>query len=333
MRNLAFPRAMLPAIAVLAMLALGVTASDYWISILVLAGVYAIVATGLNLFMGYTGQTSFGHNAFASIGGYTTAIVTTGFGWPPVLVLILGGGITALVAGLIGYSVIFLKVRGHYLGMVTLGLGLIGVEMAIEFDSITNGTTGISGVPPLGVGPFEITSSRGMYWLLVLLVPFAIWCAHRIRTSRIGRALRAVSGDEQAAQALGINASAYILLAFVVSAVYASVAGSILVHQLAFVSPEVFGMYFLTILFTVLFVGGVGTTFGPLVGALVVVLLPEALRGLAEYRELIYGAMLLIIIVFLPGGLMSPASWRPVAAAFRRSGAKPVVAANQPTSR
>jgi len=334
MSNVLSPRP--AAIAACSLLAagLGILASDYWISILVLVGIYAIVATGLNLFMGYTGQTSFGHNAFAAIGGYTTAIMTTAYGWPPVPVAILGAAFAALIAALIGYSVLYLKVRGHYLGMATLGLGLIVVELAIEMERITNGTAGISGVPPIGIGDLEIASSRGMYWLLLVLVPFAIWCAHRIATSRLGRALKAISGDEQAAEALGINASAHILVAFVVSAVFAAAGGSLLVHQLAFVSPEVFGMFFLTLLFTVLYVGGVGTTFGPLIGALVIVLVPEALRGFADFRELIYGIFLIVVVVFVPGGLTSASSWGPALGwfrAYRRSAHSS--AANRPSPR
>lgn len=307
--NLRSPRAPMIVVGFAAFIAMGVFFSEYWISILVLAGIYAIVATGLNLFMGYTGQTSFGHNAFAAIGGYTTAILTAEFNWPSIPALVLGAIFTAIAAAGFGYSVIHLKVRGHYLGMVTLGLGLIVVEIAIEAESLTNGTTGISGIPGIGIGPYEIASSRGMYWLLLVLVPLAVWCSYRINRSRLGRALSAISGDEQAAEALGINASAHILLAFVTSAVFASVGGSLLVHQLAFVSPEVFGMFFLTLLFTVLFVGGIGTILGPLVGALLIVPLPELLRQFSDLRELVYGVLLLLIVVFAPGGLCSPGTW------------------------
>jgi branched-chain amino acid transport system permease protein len=296
----------------------GLMASNYWISIFVLAGVYTIVATGLNLFMGYTGQTSFGHNAFAAVGGYSTAILTTFYGWPPILAMVFGALLAAAIAAAIGYSIVHLKVRGHYLGMVTLGLGLITVELAIEMDKVTNGTQGIAGIPGFGIGGYEITTSRGMYWLMVFLAPLAIWCAHRISTSRVGRALIAISADEQAAEAIGINTSAHILLAFVVSAAFAAIGGSLLAHQLAFVSPEVFGMFFLTLLFTALFVGGIGTTFGPLVGALLMVLTPEALRGFSDFRELIYGGFLMTIIVFAPGGLCSSSTWTPLLKWFAR---------------
>ncbi len=136
---------------------------------------------------------------------------------------------------------------------------------------------------------------------------------------RLGRAPRPYSGDEQAAGGvLGVNASAHILLAFVISAIFASVAGSLLVHQLAFVSPEVFGMFFLTLLFTILFVGGIGTIYGPIVGALLIVPLPELLRQFSDLRELVYGVLLLLIVVFAPGGLCSPGMWSALGKAVRR---------------
>jgi branched-chain amino acid transport system permease protein len=276
---------------------------DYVLSLMVIGGVYAIVCIGLNLFMGQTGQISFGHNAFAAFGCYGTAILTTEYGWPPVAALVASAVLAMLGAIVIGLPT--LRLKGHYLAMATLALGLIAYQLAVQLKAITLGFLGISGIPTLSVGSWKLDSDIDYYYAVWIGVAVAVWISYRIIHSRVGRALGAIAGNEDAARALGVNVSRYKLLAFAVSAIYASVGGSLLAHYVTFVSPEVIGIGMTTLLFTMIFLGGIGTTSGPILGAVVISILPSLLSRFENYRQLVYGLMLLAVIMFVPRGLHS----------------------------
>ena len=282
---------------------LPLAANDYVLSLMVIGGIYAILCTGLNLFMGQTGQISFGHNAFAALGCYGTAILTTSYAWPTLAALILSALLAIVVAVVVGMPT--LRLRGHYLAMATLALGLIVYELAVQLEPLTAGFLGISGIPGLGIGVWRLRGDLQYYYAVWLLVGVGLWCYVRIINSRTGRALGAIAGEEMAAQSLGINVSRYKLIALVISAVYASVAGSLLAHYVTFVSPEVIGLGMVTLLFTMLFVGGIGTTTGPILGAVLISVLPSLLTRFQDYRQLVYGAILLLVIMFAPRGLHS----------------------------
>ena len=162
---------------------------------------------------------------------------------------------------------------------------------------------GLSGIPPLGIGRFEIVSDRAQLAFLALMVALSIWSAMRLRASRFGRALVAIAGSEDAARALGIDVAHYKLMAFLISAAYAALAGSLFVHVVGFVSPEVFGLHMVVLAFTMLYVGGIGTAAGPLIGAVVISLLPETFRALKDYQDLAYGAGLILLLIYAPKGL------------------------------
>jgi len=283
--------------------ALPLVGDDYVLSLMVIGGVYAILCIGLNLFMGQTGQISFGHNAFAAFGCYGTAILTTEYGWPPVAALVASAVLAMLGAIAIGLPT--LRLKGHYLAMATLALGLIAYQLAVQLKAITLGFLGISGIPTLGIGSWKLESDIDYYYAVWIGVALAVWISYRIIHSRVGRALGAIAGNEDAARALGVNVSRYKLLAFAVSAVYASVGGSLLAHYVTFVSPEVIGLGMTTLLFTMIFVGGIGTTSGPILGAVVISILPSLLSRFENYRQLVYGLMLLAVIMFVPRGLHS----------------------------
>ena len=275
----------------------------YLIAVLHFAAIYVVFVTGLNIFMGFAGQVSFGHNAFAAISGYTSAVLTATHGWGPLpaaAVGILGALICALI---VGYPT--LRLRGHYLAMATLAIGLIAYEVAVQWQSVTQGYMGISGIPPLGIGRFAVTSDRAILAFLVVVAALGVLAAAGIRHSRLGRALVAVAGSEDAARALGIDVARYKLIAFLVSAFYAAVAGSLVVHAVGFVSPEVYGLHMVVLAFTMLYVGGIGTVAGAALGALVIGLLPEAVRRFSEYQDLAYGALLILILIYAPGGIAS----------------------------
>jgi branched-chain amino acid transport system permease protein len=198
-----------------------------------------------------------------------------------------------------------LRLRGHYLAMATLAIGLIVYEVAVQWQSITQGYMGISGIPPLAIGRFAATSDRAILLFLIAVAACGVLAAARIRHSRLGRAFVAVAGSEDAARALGIDVARYKLIAFLISAFYAAVAGSLFVHAVGFVSPEVYGLHMVVLAFTMLYVGGIGTVAGASLGALVIALLPEAVRRFSEYQDLAYGALLILILIYAPGGLAS----------------------------
>lgn len=280
----------------------------YLVTVLGFAAIYAIFVSGLNFFMGYTGQVSFGQNAFAALSGYTSAVLSTTYGWPPLVALPVGVAGAALLALIVGYPT--LRLRGHYLAMATLALGLIVYEIAVQWQSITQGYTGVSGIPPLGVGRYELASDRQQLIAIVAVTAIALWAAGRLKHSRLGTALAAIAGSEDAARALGIDVARYKLIAFVIAAVYAALAGSLFVHFVGFVSPEVYGLHMVILGFTMLYVGGIGTVYGPLIGALIISLLPETFRGFKDYQDMAYGAALILLLIYAPKGLAGLATLR-----------------------
>ena len=275
----------------------------YAATVVSFALIYAVFVTGLNVFMGFAAQVSFGQNAFAAIGGYSSAVLTATYGWSPFPAMALGIAAAIATAAIVGFPT--LRLKGHYLAMGTLAIGLITYEITVEWQSVTQGYLGISGIPPLGIGPYEITSDRGQLITLSLIVAACSFVAERIRNSRFGRALAAVAGSEEAATALGIDTSHYKFAAFLLSAGFAALAGSLFAHVVGFISPEVFGLHMVIVTFTMLYVGGIGTVAGPLVGALIVSLLPETFRAFKDYQDLAYGAALILLLIYAPRGLAS----------------------------
>ena len=295
-----------PVLAVLWVLAVALVAwvfitGSYLIAVLHFAAIYVVFVTGLNIFMGFAGQVSFGHNAFAAISGYTSAVLTATYGWPPVPAAALGIACALVCALIVGYPT--LRLRGHYLAMATLAFGLIAYEVAVQWQSVTQGYMGISGIPPFGVGTLTVASDRAILVWLIAVAALGMLAAAAIRHSRLGRAFVAIAGSEDAARALGIDVARYKLAAFLISAFYAALAGSLFVHAVGFVSPEVFGLHMVVLAFTMLYVGGIGTIAGAALGALAVALLPETVRRFSEYQDLAYGALLIAVLIYAPGGL------------------------------
>ncbi len=304
-------------LAVLVLLLCGVgyvfATGSYLMTALGFAAIYAVFVAGLNLFMGYAGQVSFGQNAFAAIGGYGSAVLTTQMGWTPLPALLASAVLAAAVAGVVG--VVTLRLRGHYLAMGTLAFGLITYELAVQWEALTGGYMGISGVPPLSIGPFSADTDRQTLAVLLAAAVVAVWTTARLRRSRFGRAMGAVAGSEDAAAALGVDVARTKLVAFVAAAIYAAVAGSLLAHAVGYVSPEVFGLHMVVLGFTMLYVGGVGTALGPLLGSLLIGMLPEVIRGFRDVQDLVYGVVLILILIRAPGGLAG--LWRGPAGALR----------------
>ncbi len=297
----------IPAILAAGIVAFAIWDGGYIVTVVGYGLIYTIFVAGLNLFMGYAGQTSFGQNAFAAIGAYASAVLTATYNWPPVAGMAAGLVGSIAVAVIVGYPT--LRLKGHYLAMATLAIGLIVYEVAVQWQSVTNGYMGISGIPPLGIGKFELVSDRAQLVFLSAAAGVSMLASWLLRNSRFGRALVALSGSEDAARALGINVGGYKLAAFVISAIYASISGSLLVHIVGFLSPEMIGMNMVILAFTMLYVGGIGTTVGPLIGAIAISLLPETIRSFKDYQDLVYGVALILILIYAPGGIASLGSF------------------------
>ena len=273
----------------------------YLLTVLQLAMIYGVFCVGLNFFMGYTGQASFGQNAFAAIGGYGSAILTVQYGWEPILALVVSMAVAGVAAVVVGFPT--LRLRGHYLAMATFALGLITYDVSVQWTDLTQGYMGYSGIPPLGIGPFTVEDDKLKLVCLAVILAFGVWLSSRLRHSRFGRALRAISSTELGAAALGIRVSRYKLLAFIIAALYASVAGSLFAHTVGFISPEVFGLQMVVVTFTMLYVGGIGTVLGPAIGAVIASLLPEVVRSTGRFQDIAYAAVLILMLIFVPKGL------------------------------
>jgi len=273
----------------------------YYLSILIFIGIYSLITIGLSLLMGYAGQISLGHAAFFGLGAYASGILTTRLNIAPIPAAIVACLFTGLVAFLI--AVPTLRLRGHYLAMATLGFGQIIYVVFNAWIKLTGGPSGFGDIPRIRLAGICFDSDFKYFYLVWSVVLVGFLLAIHIVHSRIGRALRALHSSEEAAGTLGINTSRYKIEIFVVSTMYASIAGSLYAHFVTFLSPESFGISFSILLVTMVVFGGRFSVWGAILGAAVLFSLPEYLRVARDYDVLIYGVVLLLVVMFLPGGL------------------------------
>jgi branched-chain amino acid transport system permease protein len=275
---------------------------DYYLSVLVFMGLNSLVVMGLSLLMGYAGQISLGHAAFYGIGAYCTGILTTHFGFSIYSALFSGIILSIIVAILVGIPA--LRLKGHYLAVATLGIGEIVFIIFNEWMELTGGPSGLSNIPVFNLGRFSFNSSFRFYYLVWGINLLALWFSLNIIHSRVGRALRSMHGSEIAASAMGVNLSFLKMQVFVLSAIYASVAGSFYAHFVTFIAPNNFGLM-VSIMFLMMgVIGGIQNIWGALLGASLLTFLPEYLRVFDQYDILVYGAILLLILLFMPEGLL-----------------------------
>ncbi len=261
----------------------------------------AILAVGLNLLMGYAGQISLGHAAFFGIGAYSSAILTTRYGWNAWPAMAAGFAFTGLLAFLVARPI--LRLKGHYLAMATLGLGIIVHITLVQTEGLTGGPDGLSGIPGLSLFGWAVDSDLRWYMVMSATLLLVLWLALNIIASRSGRALRALHGSEVAAEMMGIDTTATKTGVFVVAALTASLAGSLFAHQQSFISPDSFSFFFSIELVTMVVLGGMASTYGAIFGALVLTFLPELLVVFEDYEVMIFGAILMLMMIFLPQGL------------------------------
>jgi branched-chain amino acid transport system permease protein len=275
--------------------------SGYHFRIGALVFISALATLGLNILMGYAGQVSLGHAGFFGIGAYATAVLPAHFGWHPLPALILGAAGAALVAFAVGRPI--LRLKGHYLAVATLGLGiLVAMVMTNEIDW-TGGPDGMA-VRRLTVFGASIRTPQQWYWISGVVLLAGMWLAQNLIDSPTGRALGALHDSETAAGVLGIEAARYKLIAFVISAVYAAVAGGCLALLNGHITPETAGFIHSIEIVTMAVLGGLGSIGGSVVGAAVLVILPQALTVFREYEHLMFGGIMIAAMIFLRAGIV-----------------------------
>jgi branched-chain amino acid transport system permease protein len=273
----------------------------YFYDVAILAGINAIVCVGLNLLIGYAGQISLGHAGFFGLGAYASAILTGRYGWPALAALTAGAAFVGVLAAAIGRPI--LRLKGHYLAMATLGMGIIISIVITTEDRITGGPDGMP-VASFGLLGWTPKDEESWYWVVGAGLMASVALSLNLIASPIGRALRAIHGSEVAAEVMGVDAARYKLLVFVISAVMAAIAGSIAAHYAGFITPAKVGFLHSIELVTMVIFGGMASTFGAVVGAVVLTVLPQILTLLKDYELLVFGALLMGTVVFMPRGLV-----------------------------
>ncbi|OAN44731.1 branched-chain amino acid ABC transporter permease [Paramagnetospirillum marisnigri] len=291
----------------LALLAIVVAAApigftnSYFYDVGVNAMFNAIVCVGLNLLIGYAGQISLGHAGFFALGAYGSALLTTMYNVPPIGALTISALVVGLLAFVVGRPI--LKLKGHYLAMATLGIGII-IHIVLKTESkFTGGPDGMS-LDNFKMLGFTVMGDRMWYWVAGVLLILAVWLALNLIDSPVGRALRAVHGSEVGAEVVGVDTSSYKVLVFVVSAVFASVVGSLFAHKNGFITPDIGSFFGSVHLVTMVVLGGMASVFGAVVGAVILTLLPQVLASVEQYEAMILGVIMMGTMIFMPKGLL-----------------------------
>lgn len=289
-------------------LALPVITDDaYFIQVASAMGISVILALGLSLLYGYTGQMSFAHAGLFGIGAYTSVILTTTLGAPFLVGLLSGILMPGIIACVTGIPT--LRLRGHYLAIATLALQLAIVQFFIQASGLTGGTVGIFGIERPALFGISFKTNAAYYELIAIAAVGAYLLGQRIVNSRFGRALMAIREDEVAASVLGINPAFYKVAVFTLSAMYAGLAGSLFAYQILFISPVSFGIEGSISALTMVVIGGVGSNVGAVIGAALVTLIRQVLFSFGDLEFLVYGVWLMLVIVFFPGGSVGVAKY------------------------
>ncbi|MEW6183899.1 MAG: branched-chain amino acid ABC transporter permease [Bacillota bacterium] len=287
--------------------------SSFLLGVSIVIGLYSIVALGLGLLMGYAGQVSFGQAAFYGLGAYTAAILATRCQVPPAFCLLIAPFLPAFVALIIGRPI--LRLREHYLVLATLGVGILVSALFKEFSSLTGGPSGLTGIPYLSIGPVVFDSDRDCFFLVWSILGLVLLGMANLTRSPVGRAFRAIHSSEKAAAAVGISTASLKLLAFVVSAFLAGISGALYIFWVTFISPSPFSFTTSVEFALMVVVGGLGTLWGPVLGAGIIVGLDKLLQWLVpevlptaggEFEIIIFGVIFVIIMLFKPKGLLLP---------------------------
>ena len=275
--------------------------NSFYLDLAIRMAINAVIVLGLNLLIGFAGQISMGHAGFLGIGAYASAVLPTHFGWHPLLAMGAGALVTGLLAAVLARPIF--KLKGHYLAMATLGLGIIINIVLRNEAALTGGPDGMA-VPAFGLFGFELSSDKHWYWVVALLLSVSVWASLNLIDSPFGRALRALHGSEVASQVAGVDVVRYKVSIFVISAVFASLMGSVTAHYVGFVTPNFADFFHSIELVTMVVIGGMASVYGSLVGAVLLTALPQALASLEGWETVAFGTILMSCMIFMPKGLV-----------------------------
>ncbi len=275
--------------------------NSFYMDLVIRMAINAVIVLGLNLLIGFAGQISLGHAGFLGIGAYASAVLPTHFGWHPLLAMGAGAAVTGALAALVARPIF--KLKGHYLAMATLGLGII-INIALRNEAQWTGGPDGMAVPAMGLFGFELSNDKQWYWVVALLLSVSVWASLNLIDSPFGRALRALHGSEVASQVVGVDVVRYKVAIFVMSAVFASIMGSVTAHYVGFVSPNFADFFHSIELVTMVVIGGMASVYGSLVGAVLLTALPQALATFEGWETVVFGAILMLSMIFMPKGLV-----------------------------
>lgn len=286
------------------------TNSNYVLRLINMGLIFSLLAVSLNIVLGYAGQIALGHAAFFGIGAYTAALISAGGSgvlfWPGFLAAGIIAGLSGLLIGIPA-----LRVKGHYLALATLGFGEIMRHVFFNWREVTHGMDGIGGIPAPSLGFFVIATDRSFFYLALAILAIVMIATMRLQRSKYGRQLAAIRDAELAAGTSGVDVLRLKIIAFGLSSTVAGFAGALYAHLTTFISPDTFVFDVTAQILSMVLIGGIGTTWGPVLGAFVLTFLPEWLRISQVFYQLIYGAGIVALIVFLPTGLFGlPQRWR-----------------------
>lgn len=279
-----------------------VVTNPYYLNTLNVVALHVIIVTGLNMLIGFAGHISLGHAAFFGLGAYTSGILTGSYGWPPLFTIFFAAAAVACLALIIGVPT--LRLKGNYLVMATLGFNIIVGVFMVQLDNLTGGPSGYAGVPPLQFFGRSMDSDLNFYGLVWAVALTGMILARNLAYSRVGRGLRALHDSPAAAAAVGVPIERTKVKVFIFSAVYASVAGSLYAHYYGIITPKTFDIFKSVELVTMCIIGGMGSLWGGFFGAAFLTPLPELLDFFQEYSDIIFGGILLVLLIFMPEGLV-----------------------------
>ena len=285
----------------LVLLLLPLAVGEYGLMILILICVNVLLASSLRISMN-AGQFNFAIPAFMAIGAYGSALLTMRLGFPPLVALLAAGALASVASLAVGLP--SLRLRHVYFLMLTVALVEIVKSLAIRWDSLTGGPSGLSGIPPMRLFGVALVSKTSQYYFTLLVTLAALGVLFRLENSRFGLVVKSLEQAENLGESVGINTYAYKLIAFAVSSFFCGLTGALYAHNMAFIEPTLFG--FLLAIFVVVycFIGGLGSFAGPIAGAVLLSLLTEPLRGFQAYERIFFAVILVVVVLFLPGGLI-----------------------------
>ena len=284
--------------------------NDYHLTVMSTAYIFAIATVGLNLITGYTGQFNLAHSGFMAIGAYTVGILTVDYQVPFWIAFALSGVVAAAIGFFVG--LVSLRLKGHFFSIFTMCVGYIMFLLIEKWEGLTHGTVGIIGIPvPSAIGPISFESPLALYYLVFFFLVVGMWVMHRIVNSLLGRTFMAIRNGDELAESLGINLMRNMVLAFMLSVAYAGFAGGLYAGFVRFLGPDLAAVEQTFNMTVYMLIGGLGTLLGPLLGAIAMPWLTQYLQFLQDLRYIVFGPILVLLVIFMPHGIVGTyLGWR-----------------------